>query len=213
LRRTGRGIYPLCRFGYIVPPYSIAEEKTAPMQPIQPNEPAPRVAALRIADGVDVDGVIRRAIDILRARGLSVGGVVQCFGPPRPSGKRTMLVQDIQTGELVPIDQDLGPGALTCTLDPEGLAVASVILCRAIAAPVDVLVVNRFGKLEAAGEGLRADVAEALCAGLPVLIAVKDSLMPDWRAFIGEDVHLLAPDADLVAEWAWTNVARSPVTA
>jgi nucleoside-triphosphatase THEP1 len=192
---------------------SDTEEKIASMQPIQATEPAPRVAALRIADGVDVDGVIRHAIDILRARGLSVGGVVQRFGPPRPSGKRTMLVQDIQTGELIPIDQDLGPGALTCTLDPEGLAVASVILRRAIAAPVDVVVVNRFGKLEAAGEGLRADVAEALCAGLPVLIAVQDSLLADWRAFIGADVHLLPPDADLVAEWAWTNAARSPVTA
>jgi hypothetical protein len=124
-----------------------------------------------------------------------------------------MLVQDIETGELVPIDQDLGPGALTCTLDPEGLAVASVILRRAIAAPVDVLVVNRFGKLEAAGEGLRAEVAEALCAGLPVLIAVKDSLLADWRTFIGYDVPLLAPDAEQVAEWAWRNTARSPATA
>lgn len=189
------------------------EEMIASMPPDQADQPVLRVAALRIADGVDVDGVIRRAIDILRGRGLSVGGVVQCFGPPRPSGKRTMLVQDIETGELVPIDQDLGPGALTCTLDPEGLAVASVILRRAIAAPVDVLVVNRFGKLEAAGEGLRADVAEALCAGLPVLIAVKDSLLADWRAFIGEDVQLLAPDAERVAEWAWRNAARSPATA
>jgi nucleoside-triphosphatase THEP1 len=189
------------------------EEMIASMPPNQADEPVLRVAALRVADGVDVDGVIRRAIDILRGRGLSVGGVVQCFGPSRPSGKRTMLVQDIETGELVPIDQDLGPGALTCTLDPEGLAVASVILRRAIAAPVDVVVVNRFGKLEAAGEGLRADVAEALCAGLPVLIAVKDSLLPEWRAFIGEDVHLLPPDAELVAEWAWTNAARFPATA
>ena len=38
---------------------------------------------------------------------------------------------------------------------------------------VDLVIVNRFGKQEASGEGLRQEIAGALLAGLPLLIAVR----------------------------------------
>ena len=66
----------------------------------------------------------------------------------------------------------------------------------------DLVVVNKFGKQEALGEGLRDEIAKAAMAGLPVLLAVRLDFLPAWRAFVGEDWAELAADADTVERWA-----------
>src|SRR3954469_24730680 len=49
-----------------------------------------------------------------------------------------------------------------CRLDPSGLADAAVWLREAVQSRPDMRFVNRFGRQEAAGQGLRSEIAEAV---------------------------------------------------
>ncbi|MGC5376600.1 DUF2478 domain-containing protein, partial [Salmonella enterica] len=69
-----------------------------------------------------------------------------------------MQAIDLMTGREISICQPLGRGAMACKLDSAGLAEAAVAVTRAVAADVDLVVVNKFSKQEAAGEGLRDEL-------------------------------------------------------
>ena len=48
-----------------------------------------------------------------------------------------------------------------------------------------LLIVNKFGKIEADGGGLREAIAEAVDLGIPVLVGVPARNLDRWRAFAG----------------------------
>ena len=56
----------------------------------------------------------------------------------------------------------------------------------ALATDPDLLVINRFGKTEAEGGGVRPLIADAVDRGIPVLIAVPWRNIASWRVFAGE---------------------------
>ena len=72
----------------------------------------------------------------------------------------------------------------------------------------NLVVFNRFGKSEAAGGGLRGEIAEATLSGTPVLIAVRDEMLDAWEAFVGGPWARLAPDAEALLAWAERAVTR-----
>jgi hypothetical protein len=49
---------------------------------------------------------------------------------------------------------------------------------------------------------MRAELAEALMAGIPVLVPVRTGLLPAWRAFLGEAGDELPPTTSAVLSWA-----------
>ncbi len=67
---------------------------------------------------------------------------------------------------------------------------------------VDILVINRFGRQEAEGRGLLDEIARAAAAGIPVIIAIEEALLPAWEAFVGEETLRLEADAGCIAAWA-----------
>ena len=146
---------------------------------------ADRVAAVVFTRGTEVHALLAALVDGLRAQGLTIGGLVQRHGAALPGGRRAVLVEDLGSGRHRRLDTPRGPEAVGCTLDSEALSHAAVDLRAAIAARPDLLVVNRFGCSEAEGGGLRAEIAEAICAGIPLLIAVRDDYLPAWEAFLG----------------------------
>lgn len=150
----------------------------------------------------DVDAVLSAATDLLRAKGICVAGLLQRFGAPTLAGKRSMYVEDISSGERVRLDFPRGTGASGCLLDPDALARAACLVKRAIRSRPDVLIVNRFGRQEAEGHGLRSELAEAVCAGLPTVVAVGESWLADWEKFIGEPGHILPAKPNEIAIWS-----------
>jgi len=155
-----------------------------------------------VYDGsLDVDAVLAVAVESLRSQGVRVAGLLQRFGDVLPGGKRSMYVEDLSSGELIRLDLPRGPGASGCTLDPDGLARAASALRQAVRARPDLLMVNRFGKQEAEGHGLRAELAEAVCNRLPTVVAVPQSLTAEWEKFIGAPGHLIPPSASEIVNW------------
>ncbi|CCB66905.1 MULTISPECIES: DUF2478 domain-containing protein [unclassified Hyphomicrobium] len=154
----------------------------------------------------DVDKLLAAfAADQIR-EGHRIGGVVQhnFKGPCGPQNLMQMI--DLMTGRAIPICQALGSGAQSCRLDSAGLAEAAVAVSRAIAEDVALVVVNKFSKREAAGEGLRAEIADAVVAGLPILTAVPDKCYDAWVEFTGGYGTTLACERHVVDDW-WRELS------
>lgn len=165
------------------------------------NEPVPSLAAVLYEPGTAVDDLLRHVVARLRRHRLKVGGIIQRGGMRTASGSRLMMVEDLLTGTLLQISQNLGPGAQGCILDPHALGVAAGFLRLAMAEKVDVVVVNRFAEQEAHGGGLRTDLAEAASNGFVVVTAVTARHVDAWMAFGGEYAQVLAPKPGRVVAW------------
>jgi hypothetical protein len=69
------------------------------------------------------------------------------------------------------------------------------------------VVVNKFSKQEAAGRGLRAEIADAVTAGLPLLTAVPDTCYGAWMGFTGGFGTTLLCDHGVIEDW-WQERSR-----
>lgn len=172
------------------------------------NDIAPRAAAVVFDQGDEADAAIAAAVAALRQDGLRVGGLLQVFGASVGPCRREMHLFVLASGDWIRLDQPLGAGAQGCTLDADALTRAAVALRAAVQARPDLLVVSRFGKQEALGGGMRAEIAEALVSGIPVLVAVREALLADWEGFLGAPPALLPSCADSIIAWARTQLAE-----
>jgi hypothetical protein len=161
-----------------------------------------RVGALVYDPPGDAGKVLNAAIDLLRGRGMPVGGVAQRTGAPDSGRRPSLWIDHIETGQTRRLDRPRGPGSRACILDPDALAEAAVWLRQTIEQRPAVIAVNRFGHTEAEGDGMRAEIADAVCSGSVVLIAVRRALLPDLEGFLGEPPALLPADAAAIADWA-----------
>lgn len=167
------------------------------------------MAAIVYPPSFDIDGLLLSIAKRLAAAGWQVGGVVQ--SRTAMDGCAGMLLEDIRTGARRSIAQDLGRLSTSCKLDTAAMAEIAGNLERQVDAGLDLLIVNRFGKLEFDGGGLRSVVARAAIAGLPVLTAVRDINDAAWVAFHGGLGRALPPDEDAVCAWAEAVLPPPPL--
>lgn len=163
---------------------------------------ARRIGVLVYEPPADAGQVLNPAIELLRSRGVPVGGVAQRIGDKEPGRRASLWIDHIETGRTLRLDRPRGPGARACVLDPDALAEAAVWLRQTIERKPSVIAVNRFGHTEAEGDGMRAEIAEAVFTGSVVLIAVRRALLPDLEGFLGEPATLLPADSTAIAAWA-----------
>lgn len=64
-----------------------------------------------------------------------------------------------------------------------------------------LLVLNKFGKVECEGGGLRDLIASAIDRGVPVIVGVPQRNLEAWRDFAGEFAIELAADEAEVQQW------------
>ncbi len=69
----------------------------------------------------------------------------------------------------------------------------------------DVVVLSKFGKLEAAGGGLAPAFAAAIAAGKPVLTTVSELHRDAWQRLAPDAVRLPA-DPAAIRDW-WADIA------
>lgn len=171
------------------------------------NQSQPRILALQGADRIRVRRALHAAAERWRARGLTVIGTVEVL--PDPADPECVHLLDITSGEMFPLNQDLGPGSAGCSLDPQGLAAACGRVEAAIAAlEADdacargaVVILSKFGRQEAEGQGLTAAFGAAVAAGLPVLTSVSPVVTDAWAAFAGPLAGYGAVSDTVADEW------------
>jgi nucleoside-triphosphatase THEP1 len=167
-----------------------------------------QIGAVVYDDGLFADGLIAQCAADLVASGCRLGGIVQS-NALRPGRRRCdMFVKDLLGGDEIKISLDRGNEARGCRLDPHAFARIDAWIERAVSERVDLLIINKFGKEEAHGRGLRPVIAEALIAEIPLVIGVSARNLCDFLPFIGESATRLRPDIEAITAWCRNAIER-----
>ena len=165
------------------------------------------IAAVVYADGIYPDRVIARAIAPLQERGVPLAGALQVEAERVPDRHPCdMLLMDLASGDVAAIAEYRGKHASGCRLDVGLLTdIGEAVSSSLHDGEARLLVINKFGKIEAAGGGLRAAIAEAVDLGIPVLVGVPARNLDSWRAFAGPLAVELPVAVEAVAAWLETH--------
>jgi len=168
----------------------------------------PRLGAVVYPGELEIEPILAAVRDRLVARGgLRLGGVVPRLGDMMANGRQEMLLDDVVSGAAISISQELGAGADSCILDVDGLTRARMAILAAVENGADLVLVGKFAKQEAAGHGVREEIAAALLADIPTLVVLREGQLDAWRDFAGDDWARLPPEVEPILAWATTVTA------
>ena len=159
------------------------------------------LAAIRHSGECDIDRLMSSVASELRHNGYRVGGIVQSNKEQPGDCRCDMLLEELTTGRVHSIAQNLGPGASGCRLDVAVLAQAIAQVEASLRDGLDILVLNKFGKQEAEGRGLRDTIATAVQEGIPVVVGLNHDYEAAWRQFCGSEGQILAADRFAIMWW------------
>ncbi|TCR61422.1 DUF2478 domain-containing protein [Bosea sp. BK604] len=161
------------------------------------------LAAIVYPSGFPIDDLMAGLARLMKQRGLRLAGVVQHNEAECEGGDcHAMSLEELASGRQFPISEERGPGSEGCRLDASGLAAAGGAVAASLAGAPDLVILNKFGRQEMLGQGLRQEIAAAVTAGLPVLIAVREDFVSAWREFAGDDWARLPPEEAAIEGWA-----------
>ncbi|HEY4168677.1 MAG TPA: DUF2478 domain-containing protein [Reyranella sp.] len=133
-----------------------------------------------------------------------VGAIAEDHGLPDRACTAGYL-RSLADGARYPIFQDLGRGSQACHLAGDGAVDAAAAVAKDIETGCDLVILSKFGKLEAGGGGLREAFAAAIEAGVPVLTTVAASQAERWQMFAAPLFMPVAADAAEIEAW-WLGV-------
>lgn len=167
-----------------------------------------RIAVVQGASSAVVQELFRSFAERWRPSVRLAGVLAEDHGLPDRACTAGYL-RSLVDGTRQPIFQDLGRGS-GCHLSGDGAAAAAAAVRGDISAGCDLVMLSKFGRLEADGGGLRDAFAAAIEAGVPVLTAVSPPYMARWQAFATPLFTLLPPDAGQLDAW-WRSVRPSSI--
>ena len=159
------------------------------------------IAAIVFRTGDPVNDILAEVVNRLKHDGCDVTGILQTRVVKDPDSKPEVGVHEIRDGWDLPILEYRGSYSKGCRLDPRAITEVARRLELNLDKGADLMVINRFGKSEAEGYGLRSVLERAFVEGVAVLVAVREDYKPDWDAFHGGMAADLPPDVDQVMAW------------
>jgi hypothetical protein len=165
--------------------------------------------AVNYDDGIAADKVISDLGYGLRAQRVAVQGLVQRNSFRRDRAKCDMELEELGTGQIFQLSKDRGKHAGGCRLDREAIVAAAAIMAAGLKADCELLIINKFGRSEAEGRGLRDLIGDAACRGLPTIIGVPRRNLEVWQCFAGElSDRCEVTDLRYVRSWLDNRLAR-----
>lgn len=147
----------------------------------------PALTALIYSPGDPVAEHLANIATCAQASGKIVRGLLEERAGAEEKHRCDMILRLIGSDHQVKISQDRGAYAKGCRLDMGELTRAADLLMEGLSSTrCDLLIINKFGKSECEGTGLRHLVIHALDQGIPVLIAVPSGNLTAWRVFAGD---------------------------
>jgi hypothetical protein len=168
------------------------------------------IAVLQGAATPVVQAVMRQFIARL-GPGVRAVGVVEDPLPVEDDGCSAGELKSLGDGRRFPLLQDLGSDATACRLDSSAVVSACEVVQRDIAAGCDLVVLSKFGKVEADRSGLAAAFASGMEAGIPILTSVSPKFGDAWDRFAAPLYVILPPE--LAAVEAWWAAVHAPADA
>jgi hypothetical protein len=152
--------------------------------------------------------LLKEAVAIWQSKGLRVAGLIEeTHGLPDRVCNAGVL-RDIVTGKAYSIYRDTLPPGKTCHIDATGAERACTSVLDQIGG-CNLLVLSKFGKLEASGSGLFPAFAAALKAGVPLLTTVSPKHLSAWQSFAPGAAAL---PADIAVLRVWLSQWHSAMT-
>ncbi len=171
---------------------------------------AAQIAVVQGAATPVVQGLLRAFVARV-APGVRVAGVVEDpLGPAEDPSCSAGELRNLTDGRRFTMQQDLGAGAVACRLNSAGVVSACDAAQQGIAAGCDLVVLSKFGKLEADRSGLAPAFASAIEAGLPVLTSVSPKFIEAWDRFAAPLYVILPPDLGAIEAW-WRKARTAAV--
>ena len=159
-----------------------------------------KIAKVVEAESTRDQALFRVVASRWRAAGAKVAGVIaEPYGLPGRSCSAGIL-RDISTGQPYTIYLDSAPSDTSCHLDAAGVDAACANLVAQIETS-DLVVLSKFGRLEAMGKRMAKAFATATAADKPVLTTISGKHREAWVAFAPHAAHLTADEATLQAWW------------
>lgn len=164
--------------------------------------PAPYpILAIVYSDGLAADRVISDLGYQIRDAGIAVAGIVQHNKFIRDRTRCDMEVEELASGIVLQISEDRGNEARGCRLDRGVLLEAARLLSSSLESEPDLLIINKFGKLEAEGRGLRETLSDAVQLGVPIVVGVPYRNIEQWRGFSGGFAEECPIGSSRLHEW------------
>jgi hypothetical protein len=176
--------------------------------------PQQALVAIVYANEAYPQSTFESIVENCRGRALRVAGVLQHPVCSDAAGHCDVALEELTTGLRTDLFEDRGPGARGCRLDVAALAEVNAQVARSLDSSPEILIVNKFGKVEAEGRGLLDLVAMAVDRGIPVVIGVPIRNLQAWRSFAGGMSVEFSSDPSEVKDWLNRTfpvaVAQSP---
>jgi hypothetical protein len=166
------------------------------------------LAFVSAPDRGEGDLLLTRVARRLSEAGVVLGGVVQLNTEVDPNRPCQMDLRLLTDQSVVRISQNLGRNSSSCRLDTSGLEEAvGRVEAALLAAPPQILILNKFGKRESEGRGFRPVIAQAVALGVPVVTSVSAKNRNAFHLFMGGTATALGQDEDAVIAWCFSHVS------
>jgi hypothetical protein len=166
----------------------------------------PTIAVVRGAPGAQVQEVFA-ALAARWRHSVRLAGLVAEHHGLADRACNAGFLRSVASGERFSIFRDRGSGSTSCHLDGKGVRTAADAVRRDIEAGCDLVLLNKFGKLEAAGRGLFGAFQAALDAHIPLLTSVSAAFEEPWTKLVGQSFAILPAEPDKID--AWRQAVRS----
>lgn len=158
-----------------------------------------KIALVANRAGQDNQALLARAAAAWCRRGDRVVGVLAEQLDAVEAACSAGFLRDIASDRLFAIHLEAPPTGTTCHLNADGVEAACAQLLAQIPSS-DVVVLSKFGKLEANRQGLWAGFAAAFSAAKPVLTTVSAKHVEAWKALAPFATWLEADDL-VLGDW------------
>ena len=162
------------------------------------------IAAITSTSRPATEALLAAVVARMSASGAVVVGVL-AETPIEAGTCGAGILRDIGSARAFSIRRDAPASRTSCLLDAAGLAAACDDVLDRIGRS-DLVVLSKFGKLEASGAGLRPAFDVAMRLGKPVLTSISDQHRTAWKAFAPRAADL-APDEAALLDWCRTAAA------
>jgi hypothetical protein len=134
-------------------------------------------------DGIAADRMLSDLGYALRDSRVRVKGLVQRNTFKRDRTKCDMELEELGSGMMFQLSEHRGKHAGGCRLDREALTSAAALIGPSLKGDCELLIINKFGRSEVEGRGLREVIVEAVEREIATIVGVPRRNLEVWRRF------------------------------
>lgn len=137
----------------------------------------------------------------LRDGGAVVAGIVAYHATRDEAPRCDMEVEELASRFILQLAEDSDKKPRGWRIDPAALQEAAALIAAAFSKDPELVIINKFGRLEVEGLGLGEVISAAVDRGIPLVVGVPERHVESWRDFTGglaEEAPLGSPR---IAQW------------